>query len=273
MTHRHLLGSICSGKPGPNRGTLAHVTSTSTTLKHHSAPTPISSLVGRSVELDNITTLLQRQRLVTLVGPGGVGKTRLAQHVALGQVQHPDRAVRWVELAGVSDADRVEKAVATGIGTMVRAADGATDVIVRWISAEGPTFLVLDNAEHLLDRLVTVVDTMLGRCPDLRVLTTSRAPLGVHGETLFEVPPLSLPPPEASWPGVDLGAFDATRLFVERVRQGRPNFTIDETPRRPSSSSATGSTAFLWPLSSTRPGFARCPSIGSAWGCARRCRC
>ena len=191
-------------------------------------PAPISSLVGRTVELDAITMLLQRHRLVTMVGPGGVGKTRLAQHIALNQACPPNQVTWWVELAGVSDPERVEEAVARSIGTIVRGSVDGADVIVPWIRAAGPTLLVLDNAEHLLDRVATLVDTVLSRCPELRVLTTSRAPLGVSGETLFEVPSLSLPPPDALWPGVDLGAFDATRLFLERARQVRPNFTVDE---------------------------------------------
>ena len=91
------------------------MTLSSTTPKQSSVPAPISSLVGRTVELDVITMLLQRHRLVTMVGPGGVGKTRLAQHMALNQACPPDQVTWWVELAGVSDPERVEEAVARSI--------------------------------------------------------------------------------------------------------------------------------------------------------------
>ncbi|MCO1657792.1 BTAD domain-containing putative transcriptional regulator [Pseudonocardia humida] len=169
-------------------------------------PVPLTSFVGREAELALIAGRLADHRLVTLTGPGGAGKTRLA--VAAGT----DRAggAVLVELAGLRDPD--------GVGPAARAALGTTAADV---------LLVLDNAEHLLDPVAAVVEELLHRHPGLRVLVTSREPLGTAGEALVPVPPLPVPP--AGAPLAELAASPSVRLFADRAAAANPAFALTPT--------------------------------------------
>ncbi len=211
----------------------------------HNVPAPLSSLIGRDDELAVVVELLRNYRLVTLIGPGGVGKTRLAQHTALRLVQHDAVPVVWVELAAVADDRHVIEAVGQGLspgpGAPVHRA-----TIVQRCRELGAIVIVLDNAEHLLDATAALAQLLLTSCPDLRILATSREPLGVPGELSRTVPSLSLPPAggsgqEGRFDGgarrdgrpaedvIELDAYEATRLFTVRARQAQPTLVLDAT--------------------------------------------
>lgn len=187
-------------------------------------PTRATSFVGRRSELRDVTELLRTHRLVILTGPGGIGKTRLAIEVADRQrAQYPGGVV-WVDLAHVTDPDRVLEELAAVLN--VSAAPGASllAAVGRSISRR-PPLLLIDNCEHVAGAVSYVVAGILSATRGPRVLATSRTPLLVEGERLWTVPPLGLPD-EAS-PLARVAESDAVRLFVERGRAADPSFNLD----------------------------------------------
>lgn len=188
-------------------------------------PYLLSSFIGRQAELAAVKEALSGQRLVTLTGPGGVGKTRLALAAAaeVGE-QQPD-GIFLVELASLSDASLVTQTVATTLGLREQPGQDWLDSLVEWLRPRR-TLLILDNCEHLLDACAHLVHTLLHVCPQLVILATSRESLGLTGEVVWPVPPLSLPGPDSSL--ADLMAFDAIHLFVARATAVTPTFTLNE---------------------------------------------
>ena len=183
--------------------------------------------MGREREMTRVRELLAEHRLLTLTGPGGSGKTRLALAVVPEVTQGFEDGVWLVELAALSDPDLVPRAVASVLG-MREAPEGAlVDAICDHLSS-AETLLILDNCEHLVDACAAFAGTVLRRCPGLRILATSREALGVYGETLFAVPPLSLPDPRHLHAADGLSGYEAARLFAERARAVRPDFALTE---------------------------------------------
>ena len=178
-----------------------------------SLPAPLSSLIGRQEELRRIPELLARSRLLTVVGPGGAGKTRLAVAAARQAAPRYRDGIWFVPLAGVTDATRIPAAVAGALGLSDPGSASARRLVSAWL---GPrhALLVIDNCEHLADPCARFVEQLLGTAEQLHVLTTSREPLGVPGEVQLPVPPLP--------------AADAVALFVERARGVRPDFALDD---------------------------------------------
>ena len=199
----------------------------------HDLPSPLTSFVGRSAELDRIGEQLTRQRLVTLIGPGGAGKTRLAVEAA---ARHPYDAT-FVELAGLTDGAELPQAVlgalglregallpGGGPGAATPAGTAGPDPAARIAAAlDGrEMLLVLDNCEHVVAEAAVLAERLLAGSPRLRILTTSREGLGITGEALCPVPPLALPRPGDDRERVL--ASPAVRLFAERAAAVRPDF-------------------------------------------------
>ena len=178
---------------------------------------PVGSFVGRGADLDALRALIGRERLVTVLGPGGVGKTRLAiEGCTLLRAAYD--AVWWVDLAMVDD-DAVPAAIAAALGlsdTGPRPGRRTNDHVRRLTSflAEPRTLLALDNCEHLLDGVSRVVATLLSACPGLTVLATSRSPLQTAGEALYPLAPMS--------------DVEAAELFTARAIMVNPSFVTDE---------------------------------------------
>jgi predicted ATPase/DNA-binding SARP family transcriptional activator len=178
----------------------------------------LSSFVGRGAELEQLSETVRSSRLVTLIGPGGVGKTRLAVEAAAAlRKDHRDGA--WlVELAGVSEPEGVAPAVAGALGAAAAAvtspdSPGSTvDLILRHLAGRS-LLVVLDNCEHVIDQAAALVDTLAGAVPGLRLIATSREPLGVPGEVMAPVG------------GLAVAA--AVELFVDRARAVQPGFAAD----------------------------------------------
>jgi predicted ATPase/DNA-binding SARP family transcriptional activator len=194
----------------------------------------LTSFVGREEDVRRIGKMLGDGRLVTLVGPGGAGKTRLATE-SVTRLVDPQTDRAWLaELAPVSDPADVAQVVLGALGlrdsTLIdRAGEGrAPDVVGRLVDffGERDCVLVLDNCEHLIDAAAALTDELLARCPGLRIITTSREPLGVYGEVLVVVAPLGQPDPGAD-PSAAM-SHPATQLFADRAAAARPSFVVDE---------------------------------------------
>ncbi|MFI6504915.1 AfsR/SARP family transcriptional regulator [Nonomuraea typhae] len=186
---------------------------------HGNLNVPLTSFVGRDDDVRRVAGLLGRGRLVTLTGPGGAGKTRLAH--AVGRRLSPSGGVWFIPLAPV-EAGEVPRVVLDLIRAGRPAVQGpVVDNLVETI-ADDDLVLVLDNCEHVIDAAATLAETLLGRCPGLRVLATSREPLRIGGETLHPVLPLEVPAPGAT--DEQARACAAVRLFHDRAAAVRPGF-------------------------------------------------
>ena len=191
-------------------------------------PLPLTSFVGRAREIAAVGALLRRTdvRLVTLTGPGGVGKTRLALEAAAGvAVNFPDGAV-FVSLAPVQDPGLVGPTVAHSFGVRVASDRPLADQLATALGVS-QLLLVLDNFEHVLEAAPLVAD-LLRACPGLVILATSRERLRLNGEREFPVSPLSLPEPAALGSASSLGGNAAVQLFAERAGEIEPGFTLSD---------------------------------------------
>ena len=182
-------------------------------------PHQLSSFVGRADEIAQVQERIADSPLLTLTGPGGVGKTRLALEVGAQLVDAYAGGVWFVEFAALDDEALVAHTVASTL-RLKPSTDGPMPALLAALR-ERPTLIILDNCEHLLDGVVGVVDPLLRQCPDLRMVVTSREALGIAGESQMPVPSMSLPEPfgAATPEALDrLSASDAVQLFLDRAR-------------------------------------------------------
>jgi predicted ATPase/DNA-binding NarL/FixJ family response regulator len=175
-------------------------------------PVQLTSFVGRDADVAAVSASIETSRLVTLCGPGGAGKTRLALAVAGLQAHRFDDGVWWVELANVVDEAGCADTVAAAVGVLVEPIRGPLASVVAH-AADRRALLCLDNAEHLIPAAAAAAGSVLSGCPGVTVLVTSREPLGLPGEVVSRVPPLH--------------DEDAVALFVDRARLVRPSFALD----------------------------------------------
>jgi len=196
-------------------------------LVKQSLPVRLTPLVGRESELGDIVQALARSRLLTLTGPGGTGKTRLALAAANSAARSFSGGVCWVELAQIDDPGIVGPTVASRLGVPDTPGQDVAEAIAEYV-AERPVLIVLDNCEHLAGAAAGLAEGILAACPALVVLATSREALGVEGERSWPVPPLSLPaaslPPTASL----VARCDAVQLFEQRAQLVRPTFQVTD---------------------------------------------
>jgi predicted ATPase/DNA-binding SARP family transcriptional activator len=181
---------------------------------------PLDRLVGREELLDRIAGALDDHRLVSLVGPGGAGKTRLAQHLVGGRLD-----AHLVELAPVG-ATRVPSALLQGLGLDAQAGRAPVEVIARWCAGRR-VLIAIDNCEHVIDETAALVVALLHECPDAQILTTSRERLRVRGEVVVDVGPLPTPQTDA-----DIDASPAVALFVERASEADVTLDLTEPDER-----------------------------------------
>lgn len=191
----------------------------------HNLPALLTRFIGRERELARLTEAVAAHRLVTVTGIGGVGKTRLAVEVAGEAVSRHSGGTWFTALDGV-DAGRVAAAVAATLGIREEPGRDMGDTVVDHLAGRD-VLLVIDNCEHVLDVTAGLVARVLQAAPDVRVLATSREPLGVPGECVHPVEPMAVPAGEA-----EMGESEAVSLFVDRARLARPDFTLraDDRP-------------------------------------------
>jgi non-specific serine/threonine protein kinase len=195
-------------------------------------PEQLTSFVGREHDLAEVCSILRKDRLVTLTGVGGCGKTRLALEAARTLSRHFEDGTWLVELAPLRDEAQVPQAIASTFGVR----EVSTQPLLRTLVASlklRRVMLVLDNCEHLLDACARVVDALLSGCPGVQVLATSREALGLTGEVSWRVPSLPVPPSQPLPTPDAAEAYAASKLFVERARAANSSFTV--TPRNAAS--------------------------------------
>jgi predicted ATPase/DNA-binding winged helix-turn-helix (wHTH) protein len=188
-------------------------------------PEPVSELIGRDVELEAILGLSASQRLVTLTGAGGIGKTRLGIEAARHLQPRFADGVWMVELAPLSDPELIPATVATALGLEL-ASGAASPLAVTSALRAKQLMLVLDNCEHVVDSAARMTEALLRSNPAARVIATSREPLRAEGEWVYLVPPLAVPR-ESSTGSEDPLCYSAVRLFAERARAAAPSFSPD----------------------------------------------
>lgn len=194
-------------------------------LKRNNLPVPLTSFIGREQAISGVARVLAGTRLLTLTGSGGSGKSRLALEVARRVLEEFRDGAWLVELASLTDARLVPAAVAGVLGVPERPGRGLIETLSGALR-EKSLLIILDNCEHLLLACASLCGILLRACPDLRILATSREPLGVPGETVWRVSPLSLPD-RADLPSHDrIARFEAVRLFIERAAAVRAGFQI-----------------------------------------------
>ncbi len=190
-------------------------------------PVRLAQLVGRRDELRDVLAALSRGRLLTLTGPGGTGKTRLALAAASAAGESYSAGVCWIELAPLDDPMLVGEEVASRIGVPDNPGRDAAVSIAAHV-ADRQVLLVFDNCEHLTAATARLAEQLLTGCPGLSILATSREVLGVEGERNWPVPPLSLPDEGVRPTQTALSEFDAVKLFEHRAQLIQPSFRLSD---------------------------------------------
>lgn len=183
-------------------------------------------LVGRDADRAELVRLVGEHRLLTITGAGGVGKTSLAAQVAHDLDGSAAGGVTWVSLAGLVDPDEVAAVVAVALGAPEAAGVPTETVLTNWLSVRR-VLLVLDNCEHLVPRVSELCALLLGAAAELRIVATSREPLGCAGEVTWRTPSLALPPADCQTDPRVAASFPAVQLFVERAGAARNGFALD----------------------------------------------
>jgi non-specific serine/threonine protein kinase len=200
-------------------------TATPHSVRNAWLPKQLSTFIGRQREIAEVDQLMEAFPLLTLTGPGGIGKTRVALQVASATANACIDEVHFVELAPTTNQHLVVHTVASELGLREHHDQPLATTLVEALQPKA-CLLVLDNCEHLLQACAALADGLLRACPKLRVLATSREPLGIAGEVVYRVPTLAVPEPGGT---VDeLAQTDAVRLFVERARAVVPGFSVTD---------------------------------------------
>lgn len=194
-------------------------------------PAQVTTFVGRAREMAEVKRLLETTRLLTLTGTGGTGKTRLSLQVAADVLERFPHGVWLVEFATVSDPLLVPESIANAVDVREEAGRPPLDTLADALRTRR-LLLVLDNCEHLISACAQIASALLRRCPELIILASSREPLSIDGETIWPVPPLTVPEFRLEERGAEfdnLSELEAVQLFVERAAAVRPDFALTST--------------------------------------------
>jgi non-specific serine/threonine protein kinase len=193
----------------------------------HNLPRQLTSFIGRERELAEVRRLLRASPLLTLTGPGGCGKTRLAVEAAEILPNEYPGGIWFVDLGPLADAALVPEAVAAVLGVRETGRRSLVESLSEYLRGRA-LLLLVDNCEHVVEACASLVETLLRSCPSLRVLSTSREALGITGEAVWRVPPLAVPDSRRDLSADRLAEFEAVRLFVDRARLVAPTFALTD---------------------------------------------
>jgi predicted ATPase/DNA-binding CsgD family transcriptional regulator len=201
-------------------------------LRQNNFPIPLTSLVGREKEVEEIVQMLSTTRLLTLLGPGGVGKTRLAIEAANTTASEFPNGVFWVDLASLTDPLLIPQTIAKSLDIYVIPNQPPLETVENYLQSK-QLLLVLDNCEHLAAACAELVENLLSICPKLQVLTASREELGIFGETTWRVPSLPFPDSKSLLPIQSLLEYPSIRLFIERAAAVLPGYSLSNLNYQP----------------------------------------
>lgn len=222
-----LYEKLKTGKMIPETGAAVPVKDKHKESRRTNLPVPLTSFIGREREIDQVVQMLEKNRLVTLSGSGGVGKTRLAIQASNKLLHKFTDGVWWIDLAGLNDDVLVLQAVAQVAGVREVPNQPLVDTLIEDFRSR-QLLLVVDNCEHLMMGCAQLADRLLGACPNLKMLTTSREGLGLTGEEIWHVPTLSVPGPSYAASIEHLTRYESIRLFVERAVTVKSDFRLTE---------------------------------------------
>jgi predicted ATPase/DNA-binding winged helix-turn-helix (wHTH) protein len=193
----------------------------------HNLPLALTRMIGREEQVAALVSRLSRERLVTIVGAGGIGKTTIALAVAEHVIQDYEHGVWMIDLAPVGDARLVPSAVATVLGLEIRS-ENPLPGLAAGLRAKR-MLLLLDNCEHVIDAAASLAAEVLSQAPEVTILATSRELLAITGETGYRLGPLGNPPPSPGLTAAEAATFPAVQLFVERVTASVEDFALTDT--------------------------------------------
>ena len=192
----------------------------------HNLPVQITTFIGRQSEIAELTHLLDEAHLISLTGPGGVGKTRLALQIVAGVVDDFRSGVFLVDLAAINQPELVAKTIATAIGVMETPERNISDTLKEYLRQKR-MLLLLDNFEHIIEAAPFVGD-LLSSAPNLRIMVTSREALRIYGEREYLVQPLNLPELDGEKSIVDFSQVEAVALFLQRAQTAKSGFEMKD---------------------------------------------
>jgi predicted ATPase/DNA-binding SARP family transcriptional activator len=213
-----------------SRATPAILVEEKRDIKRTNIPIPLTSFIGREKEVDEVVQMVNEHRLVTLLGSGGVGKTRLAIQASKKLLSQFRDGIWWVDLLGLNDGLLVSREVARVLELSESSNQPVTDLLVNQLGSR-QMLLVLDNCEHLVSACAQMTDRLLSSCENLKILATSREALDIFGELAWHVPSLSLPGVDSTLQQLD--QFESVRLFLERARVLQPQFRLSNQNAKP----------------------------------------
>jgi predicted ATPase/DNA-binding XRE family transcriptional regulator len=205
----------------PNERTTSQIREQKTNL-----PTSLTSFIGREKEKAEIIKLVKKNRLVSLVGAGGIGKSRLSLQAGFAVLNDFPNGIWLVELAPLSDPALVPQVIATTLGLIEQSSRSPLNILRDFLQSKR-TLLIIDNCEHLIQACAQLAETLLHACPDLQILATSREALGVAGENLYLVPTLTTPDPINATLDT-LSQYEAVQLFLERAQSAVADFSLTQ---------------------------------------------
>ena len=188
-------------------------------------PAQLTTFIGREQEIAEVKEQLEPHRLVTLTGPGGTGKTRLALQIGAEMLEHFQNGVWLVELASITDAAFIVHTAMAVLGITAQRDRPALETLKDYLRAKS-LLLILDNCEHLVEACARFVESILQAAPNVKILATSREALGILGEQIYSVPPLSTPGSKQPTAPEELTKFESIQLFMERAMLVSPNFRL-----------------------------------------------
>jgi non-specific serine/threonine protein kinase len=193
----------------------------------HNLPRHLTSFVGRDEEIAGVNKLFHTTRSITLIGTGGVGKTRLCLEFAINVLKEYQHGIWFVELDYLREPQLIIDQIYTTIGLQVTEGGPSIEDLCDYLKDKN-LLIILDNCEHLVIDCARLAEQLLLNCPNLKLICTSREPLGFPGEILFNVPAMKLPPIGGRLEWEEISKSEAAQLFLERIRSFQPEFQVDE---------------------------------------------